>query len=313
MISKEISRRKFLGSVAAGGAAVLAGPKLVASEMVVNKPAKFTATDLVTLGDSKVKICRMGMGTGSRGGRIQRELGQEKFTKLIRYGIDRGITFIDTADNYDGLHEMIKPTIKGLDREKLQILCKIWAGRSDDPLKEIDRFRKEVGTDYFDVMLIHCQRTHDWVEERKRLRELLDIAKEKKIIRATGVSQHGLPALRATSATDWGDVRLVRINHEGESMDNLKNKASEPGNVKEVVQHLQKMHDKGKGILGMKLIGNGNFQDAQKRRDSINFVMGLGCVDAVTIGFKSPAEIDEAITNINNALALRKTNTKSFV
>ena len=301
-VRDKITRRKFLESAFVGTAGTAVLPQLLTAKDVT-KAAKRTATDLVALGRSKVRLCRLGMGTGTRGGKIQRELGREKFIKLIRYGIERGVTYIDTADNYNGMHEMIKPAIKGIDREKIQILCKIWPGRHQNPLKEIDRFRREIGTDYFDVMLMHCVRTPDWVEQNKRLRDLLDTAREKKIIRATGVSIHGLLPLRAAADTGWGDVRLVRINHNGHHMDNLKNKWKAPGNVSEVVRHIKKMHADGKGIIGMKLIGEGDFKGPELRRKSIDFVIGLGCVNAVTIGFKSPAEIDEAITNINNALA----------
>ncbi len=283
-------------------AAVLPGSLVLGRE---GSLVKRTATDLVRLGKSDVKVSRLGMGTGSRGGRIQRELGQKKFTRLLRYAMERGISFIDTADNYDGLHEMIRPAIKGVDREKIQIECKIPHGKYEDPLKEIERFRKEVGTDYFDSLLIHCVRSHDWPEQEKRLMDLLNTAKEKKIIRAMGVSIHGLLSLRAATATNWGDVRLVRINHNGHSMDNLKDKGSEPGDVKAVVKCIQKMDADGKGIIGMKLIGNGDFKDAETRRASIEFVMGLDAVDAVVIGFKSPQEVDEAITMMNNALARR--------
>jgi predicted aldo/keto reductase-like oxidoreductase len=267
------------------------------------KLVRKTATDLVPLGRSNVKVCRLALGTGTFSGQVQRELGQEKFTALVRHAFERGVTFIDTADNYGGMHEMIRPAIQGVDREKIQIQCKIPKAKYDNPLKEIDRFRKEVGTDYFDSMLIHCVRSADWVEEHKRLRDLLLEAKEKQIVRSVGVSMHGLVPFNATVATDWGDVRFVRINHKGSHMDKLKERGREPGDVEAVVKGLKKMHADGKGIIGMKLMGEGSFEDPETRRKSIEFVMGLGCVDAVVIGFRSPAEIDEAIENINNALA----------
>ena len=206
------------------------------------------------------------------------------------------------------LHEMVRHAIKGLDREKIQIQTKIWYGKYQDPLKEIDRYRKELQTDYFDSMLIHCVRTPDWPEQEKRLRDLLDKAKQKKIIRATGVSAHGLLPLRTAAETDWGDLRFVRINHNGSYMDNLKNKWKEPADVNTVVKLLEKMHAAGKGVIGMKLIGNGNFKDPKTRRDSINFVMALNCVHSVIIGFKSPQEIDQAISTINSALAKKPPN-----
>ncbi len=297
----ELTRRRFLKGIVAASAGAIASPQLRALEGEIPSK-KLSATDSVRLGKTGLRISRLGMGTGSRSGRIQRELGQEAFTHLVRHALDRGITFIDTADNYEGLHEMLRVALKGVDRGKIQIQCKIPHGKYEDPLKEIDRFRKEVGTDYFDSMLIHCARTHNWPEEEKRLRDLLNAAKEKKIIRATGVSMHGLLPLRAAAATGWGDVRQVRINHNGKHMDGLNRK---PAEVQPVVDCIRKMHDAGKGIIGMKLIGNGDFKDAESRKASLDFVLGLDCVDAVVIGFKSPQEVDEAITRINSALARR--------
>jgi len=229
----KITRRKFLESTFVGTAGTALLPQLLTAKEVT-RVTKRTATDLIALGKSKVRLSRLGMGTGSMGGKVMLNLGQEKITRLIRYGLERGVTYIDTADNYDGLHEVIKPAIKGIDREKIQILCKIWPGRYQDPLKEIDRFRREVGTDYFDVMLIHCVDTADWVEQYKRLRDLLDTAKEKKIIRATGVSMHGLLPLRAAADTGWGDVRLVRINHNGMKLSNTSKKCMLPARASSV-------------------------------------------------------------------------------
>lgn len=301
-LESRMTRRGFLGHVAAGAIGAMAAPQLAAMG-AEKKPGKRTATDLVRLGKSGVKVTRLGMGTGSNGGSIQRAIGQEEFTRVIRHGIERGITFIDTADNYRELHEMIRSAIKGLDREKLQIQCKIPHGKYEDPLKEIDRFRKEIGTDYFDSFLIHCVRTATWPEEEKRLRDLLSEAKEKQIIRSMGVSMHGLLPLRATVETDWGDVRFIRINHNGTKTDGLKGDWNEKGNVEAAVDCVRKIHAQGKGVIAMKLIGNGDFTKPETRQASIDFVMGLGCVDAAVIGFKSPAEIDEAIERINSALA----------
>jgi predicted aldo/keto reductase-like oxidoreductase len=168
----------------------------------------------------------------------------------------------------------------------------------------LDRYRSEVGTDYFDTLLIHCVRTGDWVEEFKRLRDQLENAKEKQIVRTVGVSMHGLLPFRATVDTEWGDLRLVRINHTGSHMDALRD--SEKPDVDTIAEGIRKMHEAGKGVIGMKLMGEGSFKDAETRRKSLEYVMGLGCVDAVTIGFKSPAEIDEAIENINRGLAKRE-------
>jgi 1-deoxyxylulose-5-phosphate synthase len=300
---RNVTRRKFIGGLAAttAGLAAIGHLTRAAGASVV----RLTATDQVPLGKCGVKFSRLGFGTGSMGGQVQRGLGQEKFTALVRYALDKGITYMDTADTYTGMHVMLREALKGVDRAKIQIQCKIPPGRFDDPAKEIDRYRAEVGTDYFDTMLIHCVQTTDWAERFKKLRDVLDELKEKKVIRATGVSMHGLPGLRGVADGEWGDVRLVRINHNGTHMDGATGKWAEPGEMEPALECVRRMHAAGKGIIAMKLIGNGEFTDAETREKSIRFVMGLECVDAAVIGFKTPAEIDEAIARMNSALGAR--------
>lgn len=297
MNSNKITRRDFIQKSAAGAAVTIAGANALSCSAT-----KRSATDMVTLGDSGVKVSRLAMGTGSNGGHVQRTLGQEEFTKVIRYGIERGISFIDTADNYREMPLMVNKAINGLDREKLQIQCKISPTKYENPVGEIDRLRKDVGTDYFDSFLIHCVRTADWVESFAKLRDDLLELKEKQVLRSVGCSLHGLIPLEATANTSWGDVRLVRVNHNGTHMDGPRGDWSEQGDVERALPQIEKMHSEGKGILGMKLIGNGDFTDPQVRKESIHFVMGLDYVDAVVIGFKSTEEIDEAIGNMNDGL-----------
>lgn len=291
-----LSRREFLGRATVAGVGLVAASKLTAA------PAVRTATDQVALGRSGVTVSRLAMGTGSNGGSVQRQLGQEAFTRLIREGLDRGLTFIESAENYRGLHTMLREALTGVDRQSIQLMTKIPWGRHTDALPALDQYRREVGTDYFDICLIHCVTRGDWVEQLKPLRESLELAKERGLIRAHGVSAHGLDPLEASAATAWGDVRLARVNHNGTKMDSRAGGWNDVGDVAAVLPQLQRMHAAGKGIIGMKLIGNGDFRDPAVRRESIHFVMGLDYVDAVTIGFKSPAEIDEAIANINTGL-----------
>jgi len=166
----------------------------------------------------------------------------------------------------------------------------------------VDRVRKELGTEYLDILLIHGVRTLTWPEDRKQLRDALSEAKSRKIIRATGVSNHGLLPLRACVGNGWLDVNLVRINHNGTRMDSLDSNSNENGNVGEVTSLLKKVHAQGTGVLGMKLFGEGRFTRAEDREASLKFVMKLGTVDAVTIGYQSTAEIDEAIERVNRNL-----------
>ena len=265
---------------------------------------KRTAADQVTLGKTGIKLSRLGIGTGSKNGDVQRALGHDGFNRLIRYAYDQGITYIDTADAYR-THPYVAEAIKDLPREKLFIQSKIiGVGTRETPLDTLDRFRKELGVEYIDSVLVHCTMTPDWNEERKLVVEGLQEAKEKQIIRAHGVSCHTLPALRRAVELDWVDVHLVRINPQGAVMDTEgRFSRDDPVNVPPVMEQLKIMRQKNRGVIGMKLVGDGAFVNPEDREKAVRFVMQSDVTDAVVIGLKSAAEIDEAISRINNALA----------
>ena len=300
-MDRRITRRQFIR-----GTAVLAGTAFLSSCSTgpFAKKSPPTATDQVTLGKTGLKLSRLGMGTGSKGGSIQRALGQDDFTRLVRYAYDQGITYIDTAQNYK-THEMVGEAIKDLPREKLFIQSKM-PGVPDKPLEVLDRYREELGVDYIDSLLSHCAITPGWDDERRRVLDALEEAKDKKIILSHGVSCHSLPALRRASELDWVDVNLVRINPKGVHMDTTAeewNAESDVTHLPAVQQQMAIMRQSGHGVIGMKIIGNGDFTTAEERERSIRFAMQGGLVDAVVIGFKNTAEIDEAILRINRALA----------
>ncbi len=295
----QITRRDLLKSAAAAG--IVAGARIVPLPAMV---VKRSATDWVGLGNSGVKVTRLAFGTGTFGGKVQRELGQELFTQLVRHAYDRGIRFFETADAYTGMPPMLAKALQGIPRDSYKLMTKYRLRASDDPKEVIDRLRRELNSEYLDILLLHCVRTPDWAEQFKRLRDALSEAKQKKIITAHGASCHGLLPLRAFPGnTDWLDVALLRINHQGTKMDTLKqNDTDDLGDVKEVVQHIGAVHAKGAGVIGMKIMGEGQFRTPELRDASVKFVMKLGTVDAVTIGYKSIAEIDEAIDRINTHL-----------
>lgn len=302
-----ISRRGFIkGTAALAGASVLggAGGASLGAEETAPK-AKRTATDLVPLGKERLPICRLGIGTGSSGGDVQRGLGQEGFTALIRHAYDRGVRFIDTADMYN-THAMVREAIAGLPREKLWIQTKMMWDRPkppEKPLEVLDRFRKELGVDYVDSLLIHCTTLNTWHEDLKPMMDAFTEAKEKKLIRMRGVSCHGLPALSRSASIDWADVQLARVNPQGKHVDGTFGKWGEPGNVPEATKHLKAMREKGRGILAMKICGNGEFTKPEDRERSVKFAMSCGFVDAIVVGLKSAAEVDEIIDRMNRALA----------
>jgi len=301
MDKKQITRRQFIKNTAA-----LTGGLFLSSCALetTNKKSTPTAVDQVTLGRTGIKLSRLGIGTGSIGGSVQRALGSEGFNSLIRYAYDQGITYIDTAESYR-THTMVRDAIKGLPREKLFIQSKM-PGRPEKPLEVLDRYRKELGVDYIDSLLIHCTVRADWEEGRKQLLDAFEEAKDKQIIRAHGVSCHALPALAKAAQLDWVDVNLVRINPQGSHVDTPKEQwdaTSDVSHVSAVVEQIKVMRKNGHGIIGMKMIGNGDFTNPEDREKAIRFAMQRVPLHAVVIGFKSNAEIDEAIQRMNRALA----------
>jgi predicted aldo/keto reductase-like oxidoreductase len=299
MGTHSFDRRTFIGqSVALIGSTFL-------SRTATGATAPPTATDVVPLGKTGAKICRLGFGTGTSSGSVQRGLTQEGFTRLIRYAYDRGVTYIDTADNYR-THQLIREAIKGLPRERLFIQTKMpWHKPpfTETPLKEIDRYRQELGVDYIDSLLIHCATRPTWPDDLKRMMDAFSEAKERKLIRLKGVSCHGMPALTRATGEDWVDVHLARVNPQAHHMDGVDGSWKEPGNFPAATAEIREMHRKGRGVIGMKMIGNGDFTNPQDREKAIRYAMTCGFVDAIVIGFASSAEVDEAISRMNAALA----------
>ena len=284
------SRREFL--IAGLGATALAAA-----------PQKRSATDLVILGNSGVKVTRLAFGTGTFSGRLQRELGQDQFTRLVRHAYDRGVRFFETAESYTGMPEMLAVALKGLPRDSYQLMTKYTTKSTEEAQVKIDRFRKQLNSEYFDVLLLHCVRTPTWSEDLKRLEDDFSHAKEKKIILCKGASVHGLPALRTFPGNRWLDVAMIRMNHQGSHMDTPEMKdVDRPGNVEEVVTQVKKVKGQGAGIISMKLVGEGSFTLPSDRQAALNFAFGVAGVHAVTIGFKNTAEIDEAVDRVNVAL-----------
>ena len=291
MNGKGITRRQFIRNTVA-----LTGSSLLIS---CGKKRTISAADQVTLGKTGLKLSRLGIGTGTIGGSVQRELGTEGFNRLIRYAYDQGITYIDTAENYQ-THTMVREAIKGIPRENLFIQSKI-PRIPEKPLEVIDRYRSELGVDYIDSLLLHVTRKSNWDEERKRIMDALEEAKDKKIILSHGASYHSLPALKKGAELDWTDVSLVRLNPQGVNIDTeieVWNAESDGSDVFAVVEQVVRMHEKRKGVIGMKVIGEGKFTDRLDREKSIRFNLESGLTNAIVIGFRNTAEIDEAIMHI---------------
>jgi aryl-alcohol dehydrogenase-like predicted oxidoreductase len=288
----KIQRREFVKRSALGIGGLLAGAQLASG--AEPKPVHFDPYETVPLGQTKLKVSRFCLGTGMHG--LKREsdhtrMGKQKFEALLQGAYERGIRTFDLADLY-GTHPYILPALRGLSRGKYVIITKIWfhpGGLPESERPEVDvvvsRFLKEVGTDYLDLVLLHCVSSPKWPEELRQRMDGLARLKDKGVIRAHGVSCHSVAALEAAAAEPWVDSVHARINPYGMSMDDKPEK---------VVPVLKNLRAAGKGVVGMKIMGEGRLRDDPEKRDeSARFVLGLGCVDVLNIGFEKTQEIDD--------------------
>src|SRR6266852_1955275 len=290
------SRREFLKTgLAAGTLAVTGSLPLMAQQR--------TATDFVRLGRSGVKVTRLAFGTGSFSGQVQRDLGQDGFTRLVRYAYDRGIRFFETAESYGEMHKMLGIALKGIPRDSYQLMSKVTTFHDGvSPQQKFDELRTLANTEYFDIMLLHWQHTTTWPADSSKWQDGILEAQSRKAIVSHGASVHGLPALRQVPANKWLDVAMIRMNHKGMRMDSEDyNTDGGPAAVPEVVTHVQETRKAGMGVISMKLCGEGTF-NREDRQTAMRFAFRNAGVDCVTVGYKNTAEIDEAIENLNLAL-----------
>src|SRR5215831_5125740 len=237
------SRREFLKTGAAAGAMAFTGALPLAAG------TRQTATDWVTLGKSNVKVTRLAFGTGSVGGQVQRDLGQEAFTRTVRYAYERGIRFFETAESYGDMHRMLGIALKGVPRDSYRLMSKVTTRDGVDPQEKIDELRKLANTDYFHIMLLHYQHTGTWPTDSARWQDGILEASSKKIIVGHGASVHGLPALRRMPGNQWLQIAMIRMNHKGKAMDAEEYNTAGPGNVPEVVSHVKQVRDQGMGVI----------------------------------------------------------------
>lgn len=266
------------------------------------KAAGGKATDWVTLGKSNIKVTRLAFGTGSFSGRVQRELGQDGFTNLVRYAYDNGIRFFETAESYGEMHRMLGVALKGIPRDSYRLMSKVTTREGVNPQEKFDELRKLANTDYFDIMLLHYQHTPTWVKDSERWQDGIEEAQHRKAVASRGASVHGLPALRQMPGNKWLDVAMIRMNHNGTKMDAEDYNTRGLGDVKEVTGRVKQVQTDGMGVISMKLIGEGAFTNREDRKAAMRYAFRNAGVDCVTVGYKNNAEIDEAIENLNLAL-----------
>jgi aryl-alcohol dehydrogenase-like predicted oxidoreductase len=291
---EKTNRRKFIQKSAAG----LAGLAAVSSGYAGSFPGKtISSIDKVKLGLTGLNVSRVALGTGSAGWKDvsnQTRLGMKGFVELSQYAYDKGIRFFDTADMY-GSHEYVREALKVIPRDKVSILTKVMVydqkgWYKTEPFQtSLDRFRKEIGTDYFDIFLLHCMMNGEWTTEYRKYMDGLSEAKEKGIIKTVGISCHNMEAMIEAANNPWVDVLLARINNKGPRMD---------GTPQEVMKVLETARKNGKGVIGMKVFGMGDLIKEDEREASLQYVIKSGNVDCMTLGLESKAQIDDAVNRV---------------
>jgi 1-deoxyxylulose-5-phosphate synthase len=289
-----MKRRDFvLGTAKAIGAAWLTSRGLASvMQALPALPQKFSASDTVTLGKTGIQTSRLAMGTGtvgSGGHSHQTALGVRGLSDLLLNGYDHGLRFFDSADSY-GSHPHVADALKHVPRDKVTVLTKTWARDPASARADLERFRRELGVDHIDVCLMHCLTEGDWTERYKGVMDVLSDAKDKGIIRAHGCSCHSIEALRAAAKSPWVDVDLARINPIGSHMD------ADPATV---VSVLREMKAAGKGVIGMKILGQGDLRGRQD--EALKYALSLGVLDAFTIGAENKAEQEDLMRRISAA------------
>jgi len=289
-----IRRREFLQRVASLAAAAWFTPNSLAGRLALlpSLDRKFSAADTVIIGQTGIKTSLLAMGTGTAGSghhSHQTALGLDGLSRLLQNGYDNGLRFFDTADSY-GSHAHVADALKHVDRSKVTVLTKSWARTAPEMRADLERFRRELGTDYLDICLMHCLTEADWTTRYQAAMDVLSEAKQKGILRAHGCSCHSMDALRAAAKSPWVEVDLVRINPIGAYMD---------ASPEAVVSVIREMRTAGKGIVGMKILGAGEMRN--KQDEAIRYALGLGMLDAFTIGAESINEQADVIKRISVA------------
>ncbi|UCG46656.1 MAG: aldo/keto reductase [Phycisphaerales bacterium] len=303
----EMKRREFLARSIAGFGGLAFSSAIPAAEP--RRIETFDPYELVMLGKTKIKVSRVGFGTGMRGGNRQSNhtrMGKEKFESLLQAAYRRGVRLFDVADLY-GTHPYLARALKRMPRKDYVISSKIWWRRGGLPEKErpdaevvVERFLGELNTDYIDLILLHCVSSEKWPEELGKQMDTLAKLKKKGVIRAHGASCHSLGALEAAANEPWVDSVHARINPFGVNMD---------GPAEKVAPVLKRMHVAGKGVVGMKLIGEGSFRNSDEKRDeSVRYVLGLGCVETMVVGFEKVEEIDDFAARVRKVPVVAKSN-----
>jgi predicted aldo/keto reductase-like oxidoreductase len=296
------NRREFLRAGAAGLTALTLAP--LAAEAAAKpepKPGAGTGTaagalKIVPLGATGIRVSQIAFGTGTVGynkSSNQTRRGMANFVALARHAYARGVRYFDMADSY-GSQPFVAQAVRGLPRAEIVLGTKIWTepdarGQFRQIPRTIERIRRELESDYVDILLMHCMMRGGWSRDRKGSMDAFSEAKAAGKVRAVGVSCHNWDALVEAVETPWVDVIMARVNPFGTHLDNKP---------ETVAALLRKASAAGKGIVGMKIFGEGrNITEAERER-SIAFALREARVPCMTLGMEKAEYVDDAVERV---------------
>jgi len=298
-----LNRRDFMAQATATATVAMAAGTTTASAAPGRDRSALpkSPADKVVLGKTGIQVSLVGMGTGSignGGASNQTRLGVKEFGRVVRHALDHGVCFFDVADQY-GSHVYLREALKGVPREQYVIQTKSHATNFKDAKSHLERYRLELGVEYIDIVLLHCMTKGGWQPPHQGAMQYLRQAKKEQLIRAHGTSCHGMDPLRTSAKEPFVEIDLARINPEGLKMDNERK-------PDEVASVLEEMHSAGKGIVGMKILGEGQINTPERKDASLRYVLGLGTVNAFIIGFESTDQVDDILKRTSDALTFLK-------
>ena len=300
----KLTRRDFLRTSAGSAGAMAAVPGLLAAREA-SAARGFAGNDVVTLGQTGIRVSRLAQGTGMNGSARSSDhtrMGKPAFERLLHHSLDEGVNFLDMADLY-GTHPYVKDALKGMNQNSFVYLSKIWPRQdywvspSGGAVQEVDRFRKELNIDRLDICLIHCMLNDQWPTTYERIRDELSSLKDKGVVRAVGVSCHDFGALEVAAKHPWVDVIFARINHKGGREYYCDGTPEEVGAV------LKTARRNGKAVVGMKIFGAGKLVKPEEKDASLQYVSKNGLVDAITVGMTSPEQVDDTLKRMSRVRA----------
>ncbi len=204
----DAGRRDVLKAFGCAAAAAAAAPVVRGARAwaAVSPPARDPETRV--LGATGIRVATVGMGA-----MITRD------PDVIRYAVDNGVNYVDTADCYMGgeNERIVGRALEGI-RDKVVLASKVHIAPVDRMIASVENSLRSLKTDVIDLMQLHGIRSEGEVaneEAREALQKMLDQGK----IRIPGVTTHSgqETVLRAVGKQGFYRTVLVAYNFRSDT------------------------------------------------------------------------------------------------